>query len=129
MSTNVYRESVIPCLETNRFRPRLLAIQKTRLIAYRAKVLGRALLVVRTDLNRVWMLLSGNAEVAFPSGTTTIAAAVANPPTPGTTTTVPDSLPTAAAATATSTATPSTASASDAFALTIAAIVATPSAG
>jgi hypothetical protein len=63
------------------------------------------------------MLLSGNAEVAFPSGTTTIAVA-ANLPTPGTATTVPESLPTAAAATATSAATQSTASASDATTLT-----------
>jgi hypothetical protein len=61
----LYRESVIPYLETNRFRPRLLAIQRTRPIPYRAKVLGRALLAVRTDPNRFWMLLSGNAEVAF----------------------------------------------------------------
>jgi hypothetical protein len=62
----LYRGSVIPYLETNRFRPRLLAIQRTRPITYRAKVLGRALLSVRTDPNRFWMLLSGNAEVAFP---------------------------------------------------------------
>jgi hypothetical protein len=59
------RESVIPYLATNRFRPRLLAVQQTRPIAYHAKVLGRALLAVRTDPNRFWMLLSGNAEVAF----------------------------------------------------------------
>jgi hypothetical protein len=78
----IYRESVIPYLETNQFRPRLLAIQKTRPIAYRAKVLGRALLATRTDANSFWMLLSGNAEVAFPSRTTTIAAA--NLPTPAT---------------------------------------------
>jgi hypothetical protein len=61
----VFLESVIPYLETNRLRPRVRAIQKSRPIAYRAKVLGRALLVVRTDPNRFWMLLSGNAEVAF----------------------------------------------------------------
>jgi hypothetical protein len=61
----IYRKSVIPCLERNRFRPRLLAIQKTRPIAYRAKLLGQALLAARTDANRFWMLLSGNAEVAF----------------------------------------------------------------
>jgi hypothetical protein len=61
----LYRESVIPYLETNRFRPRLLAAQKARPIPYRAKVLGRALLAVRTDANRFWMLLSGNAEVVF----------------------------------------------------------------
>jgi hypothetical protein len=57
----LFRGSVIPYLETNRFRPRLLAIQKTRPIPYRAKVLGRALLSARTDANRFWMLLSGNA--------------------------------------------------------------------
>jgi hypothetical protein len=62
----LFRESVIPYLETNRFRPRLLAIQRTRPITYRAKVLGRALLAARTDANRFWMLLSGNAKVAFP---------------------------------------------------------------
>jgi hypothetical protein len=67
----LYQESVEPYLDTNRFRPRLLAIQQTRPIAYRAKVLERELLAVRTDPNRFWMLLSGNAEVAFPSSTAT----------------------------------------------------------
>jgi chaperonin cofactor prefoldin len=62
----LFRGSVIPYLETNRLRPRLLAIQKTRPIAYRAKMLGRALLSARTDANSFWMLLSGNPEVAFP---------------------------------------------------------------
>jgi hypothetical protein len=72
----MYPESVIPFLVTNRFRPRVLAIQKARPIAYRAKVLGRALLAGRTDRNCFWMLLSGNVEVAFPSttATTTLAA-------------------------------------------------------
>jgi hypothetical protein len=46
-------------------------------------VLARALLVVRTDFNRFWMLLSGNPEVAFPPTTATIAAA-ANLLTPAT---------------------------------------------
>jgi hypothetical protein len=82
----LFRESVIPYLETNRLRPRLLAIQQAHPIPYRAKVLGRALLAVRTDANRFWMLLSENPEVAFQSGTTTIAAA-ANLPAPGTATT------------------------------------------
>jgi hypothetical protein len=36
-------------LETNRLRQRLRAIPKIRSIAYRAKVLGRALLAARTD--------------------------------------------------------------------------------
>jgi hypothetical protein len=34
-------QSVIPYLETNRLRPRLLALQKARPITYRAQVLGR----------------------------------------------------------------------------------------
>jgi hypothetical protein len=76
-----FLESVIPYLATNRFRPRLLAIQKTRPIPYRAKVLGRALLAARTDANSFWMLLSGNPEVAFPSTTATTTPA-ANLPTP-----------------------------------------------
>jgi hypothetical protein len=134
----LFRGSVIPYLETNRSRPRVRAIQQTRPILYRAKVLGRALLSARTDANRFWMFLSGNAEIAFPSSTTTIAAA-ANLPTPATaaatTTAVTGSLPTAAAtATGTATATtiaatPAIASASDAFAPTVAANVAAPSAG
>jgi hypothetical protein len=79
----LFRGSVIPYLETNRFRPRLLAIQKTRQITYRTKVLGRGLLAVRTDPNSFWMLLSGNPEVAFPSTTATTMPA-ANLPTPAT---------------------------------------------
>jgi hypothetical protein len=75
----LFRGSVVPYLKTNRFRPRLLAIQKTRPITYRAKVLGRALLSARTDANSFWMLLSGNAEVAFPSRST--AAPATNLPT------------------------------------------------
>jgi hypothetical protein len=79
----LFRESVVPYLETNRLRPRLLAIQRTRPMAYRAKVLGRALLAVRTDMNSFWMLLSGNAEVVFLSMTATTTAAT-NLPTPAT---------------------------------------------
>jgi hypothetical protein len=69
----------------NRLRPRLLAIQQTRPIAHRTKVLGRALLGVRTDINSFWMLLSGNAEVAFLSrtATTTLVAPVPTPATVG----------------------------------------------
>jgi hypothetical protein len=78
----LFRKSVIPYLETNRLRPRVHAIQKARPIAYRAKVLGRALLAARTDANRFWMLLSGNVEVAFPPTTATTTAAVSLPITP-----------------------------------------------
>jgi hypothetical protein len=71
IGNDVYRESIIPSLETNRFRLHVRAITETRPIAFRAKVLGRALLAARTDANRFWMLLSGNAEVAFPPTTAT----------------------------------------------------------
>mgnify|MGYP000173012148 CR=1 FL=1 len=142
----LFRESVIPYLATNKHRPRVRAIQKTRPIPYRAKVLGQALLATSTNLNTFWMLISGNAEVAFPSRTTTITAAT-NLPTSvaaaatvddtdvaasvmsSSTTTVTDAHPAATAAAATRAANPSTASASDAFASTpaVAANAATPS--
>jgi hypothetical protein len=79
----VLRRSVLPYLETNSLRPRIRAIQKSRPNAYRAKVLGRALLAARTNANRMWMLLSGNPEVAFPSvtATTTVAANLSMPTT------------------------------------------------
>jgi hypothetical protein len=81
----LFRGLVIPHLETNRFRPCVRAIQKTRPLMYRAKVLGRALLAARTDPNRFWMLLSGNPEVAFPSMTAKTTMAT-NLPTPATAT-------------------------------------------
>jgi hypothetical protein len=56
---------VLPYLELNMLRLRVRAIQKILPIAYRAKVLGRALLAVRSDPNSLWMFLSGNAEIAF----------------------------------------------------------------
>jgi hypothetical protein len=67
----LFRGSVIPYLETNRLRPRVRAIQKTCPLSYRAKVLGRALLATRTDVNSFWMMLSGNAEIAFSSTSAT----------------------------------------------------------
>jgi hypothetical protein len=69
-NSELFQGSVAPYLETNKFRPRLLAIQKTRPFPHRVKVLGRALLATRTDSNLFWMLLSGNAEILFPSTTT-----------------------------------------------------------
>jgi hypothetical protein len=80
----LFRELIVPYLETNRLRPRLLAIQKTRPIAYRAKILGRALLSTRTDANSFWMLLSGNPQVAFSSTTATTTPAANLPTTPAT---------------------------------------------
>jgi hypothetical protein len=52
----IFRESVIPYLETTWFQPRVRAIKKTRQIPYRVKVLGRAILAARTDANIFWML-------------------------------------------------------------------------
>jgi hypothetical protein len=86
----LFQSSARPYLETNWLRPRLLAIQRTLPIAYRGQVLGRALLSSRTDPNRFWMLLSGNAELAFLSRTTAIVTA-ANLPTPVTATTTENS--------------------------------------
>jgi hypothetical protein len=79
----LFRGAIIPYLETNRLRPRVRAVQKTCPIAYRAKVLGRALLAVRTDANSLWMLLSGNPDVAFSSTTATTTLATSFP-TPAT---------------------------------------------
>jgi hypothetical protein len=71
----LFRGLVLPYLETNKLRPRIRAIQQTRPVAYRSKVLGRALLAVRPNANSLWMLLSGNPEVALPSTTATTAVA------------------------------------------------------
>jgi hypothetical protein len=119
-----FRESVIPYLKTNRFRPRIRAIQKTRPITYRAKLLGRALLAVRADANKLWMMLSENAEVAFPSTTVTTTPA-ANLPTAATAAATSNAAPVAATAAVSVTATlaPSTTDASAASAT-----VATPTA-
>jgi hypothetical protein len=73
----LFRQSVMPYLETNRLRPRIRAIQTTRPMTYRAKILGRALAAARTDANSLWMFLSGNPEVAFPSTTTPVSAVAA----------------------------------------------------
>jgi hypothetical protein len=79
----LFQTSVIPYLQTNKLRGRVRAIQRALLITYRVKVLGRALLSARTDANKFWMILSGNAEVAFPSATATTVL-VTNLPTPAT---------------------------------------------
>jgi hypothetical protein len=98
----LFRGSVIPVLQTNRFRTCVRAIQKTRPIDYRAKVLGRALVAVRTDPNRFWMLLSGNPEVAF-SSTTATTTPVASLPTSNATVSIATAAVTATATWAAST--------------------------
>jgi hypothetical protein len=123
---------------------------KTCPITYRVKLLGRALLAVRTDMNSFWMLLLGNAEIPYTSRATRIAvaaylptpataAALATSPThvvaiatsviPALTTAATGSLRTAAAAVATNSNTPPTPFASDHTVTAAAADVATPSAG
>jgi hypothetical protein len=80
----LFRAEIVPYLESNRLRPRVHAIQTARPMAYRTKVLGRALHAVRTDANSLWMLLSGNPEAAFLSTAATTTPAT-NLPTPATT--------------------------------------------
>jgi hypothetical protein len=124
----LFQGSVLPYLETNMLHTLLLVIQNSRPISYRAKVLGRALLAARSNANSFWMLLSGNAEVAFPSTSanrpTTATAATTSTAVASVmstlTTTVTGSLSKAGKATATSAPTPSTATASGAFDPTIA---------
>jgi hypothetical protein len=60
----IYTESILPYLETNRYRPRVLAIKKAD-FALRRPLLGRALQTepVRNDSNLRWMFLSGNPDV------------------------------------------------------------------
>jgi hypothetical protein len=110
-----FRGSVTPYLETNMYRSRVRAIQKARPIAYRAKVLGRALVATRTDANRCWMFLSGNADVAFPLTATATTTPAVSLPTPATATATSNAAAVAATAavavTATRTGSTTTASA------------------
>jgi hypothetical protein len=58
----IYSQVILPRLETNRFRPRVLAVKKTVDRPFREKVLGRALHCVRSNPNLVWMFLSQNVD-------------------------------------------------------------------
>jgi hypothetical protein len=100
----LFQRSVVPYLKTNQFRLHVRAILPS---LYRDKVLGRALLAVRTDPNRFWMLLSGNAEVAFPAttATTTLLAILPTPAIVATASNTADASTDVATATATATAT------------------------
>jgi len=64
----IYMEEVLPYLETNRFRPRALAISKAD-IQIRRRLLGLALQTesVRNNSNLLWMFLSGNVDVVLQS--------------------------------------------------------------
>jgi hypothetical protein len=58
----IYTESIRPHLETNLYRPRVLAVKKTIARPFREKVLGRALYAVKSNPNLVWMFLSENVD-------------------------------------------------------------------
>jgi hypothetical protein len=58
----IYTENICPRLETNLFRPRVLAVKKTADRPFREKILGRALYSVRSNPNLVWMFLSQNVD-------------------------------------------------------------------
>jgi hypothetical protein len=58
----IYMADILPLLETNRYRPRVLAVKKTKDKPFREKVLGRALDSVKTDPNLLWMFLSENVD-------------------------------------------------------------------
>jgi hypothetical protein len=58
----IYTEEIRPYLVTNLYRPRVLAVKKTKDRPFREKVLGRAVYSVRSNPNLVWMLLSENVD-------------------------------------------------------------------
>jgi hypothetical protein len=64
----IYAESILPHLETNLYRPRVLGIKKVD-IALRRALLGLALQKksVRSKSNLIWMFLSGNQDVMLQS--------------------------------------------------------------
>jgi hypothetical protein len=58
----IYAEEILPHLETNLYRPRVLAVKKTTERPFREKVLGRALDSGKCSPNLVWMFLSENVD-------------------------------------------------------------------
>jgi hypothetical protein len=61
-NNQIYTEEIQPYLVTNLYRPRVLAVKKTKDRPFREKVLGRAVYSVRSNPNLVWMLLSENVD-------------------------------------------------------------------
>jgi hypothetical protein len=58
----IYTEEILPYLETNLYRTRVLAVNKAIERPFREKVLGRALGCVKSNPNLVWMFLSENVD-------------------------------------------------------------------
>jgi hypothetical protein len=59
----IYKESILPHLQANTYRPRVQRMQQTRDRSRKEGLLGRALYTVRRQKDLVWMLLSENAEI------------------------------------------------------------------
>jgi hypothetical protein len=59
----IYTEDILPYLETNLYRPRVVVVKKTIARPFPEKVLGRALHCVKSNPNLVWMFLSENVDV------------------------------------------------------------------
>jgi hypothetical protein len=68
VDAQIYEETILPYLETNLYRPRVLGIKKAD-IALRRPLLGLALQTksVRKKSNLLWMFLSGNQDVVLQS--------------------------------------------------------------
>jgi hypothetical protein len=58
----IYLKEILPRLETNLHRPRVLAVKESIVRTVRQAVLGRALYSVRSSPNLVWMFLSENVD-------------------------------------------------------------------
>jgi hypothetical protein len=58
----IYTGLILPYLETNLYRPRVLAVKQTKERPFREKMLGRALASVKTNANLVWTFLSENVD-------------------------------------------------------------------
>jgi hypothetical protein len=63
----MYDDLIMPRLATNIFRHRLVTVQETTIDPFRKRLLGRVLQSksVRSDSNRVWMLLSKNVNIVL----------------------------------------------------------------
>jgi hypothetical protein len=59
---HIFAEEILPHLDTNLYRPRVLAVTKTKERPFAKKVLGRALHCVKSSPNLVWMFLSENVD-------------------------------------------------------------------
>jgi hypothetical protein len=59
----IYQESILPHLQVNIYRPRVVLMQQISRPSLKGGLLGRALHTVRNQRDLVWMLLSENAEI------------------------------------------------------------------